>query len=158
MNIRFPIEVRNRFQFLTKEYDFHVADEGSGGRSWEESVTYIAGNVKIEIYHELNTHTVGIIFRDLEADDNQTWEFATFQKLVDRELARTFGYSIPKDETEFLELLDMYSNALRSRGEAILRGESSSFEKFREALKTGVGLAQLAANLIACPLLFFQRS
>src|SRR3974390_98243 len=113
MNVEFRTEVRKRFQYLIQNYGFREIDDGGGGRSWEESVTYVSPDVKIELYHEFDLDTVGIFFKDLGANDTQTWEFHTFLKLVDRELARTFGRSIPKNETELLELLDMYAGALR---------------------------------------------
>jgi hypothetical protein len=140
MSIDFVKEVKERFDFLVREYDFRIISERQHATGWQESVIYVSPNVRIEVYHEVGPHTVGIYFRDLHHDDQQVWDFQTYLTLVDRSLARTFGYSIAQGDSEVLELLNMYKEALRSKGTEILRGEQKAFDKFREALKTGLGL------------------
>jgi hypothetical protein len=142
MNINFSTEVLKRFRYLEQEYGFALV-ENDRKKSWEECVNFLSSSVRIEIYCESDPFTVGLRFSDSLAPDSKVFEFHTYLKLVDRELARKFGYSVPKDDEEILELLDMYSEALRTRGESILKGDAKTFARFREALKTGKGLETL---------------
>jgi hypothetical protein len=147
MHFNFQNEVRRRFEFLEREHGFRNTGLSGKGGHWEETEIYTTPKVQIEVFRERSPQEVGVRFKDLEGQDESTWYFATYLTLVDRTRARWIGGSVAENENEVGELLDLYAEALRSRGTAILNGETKEFARFREALRTGKGLEPLEPPL-----------
>jgi hypothetical protein len=143
MSINFRNEVINRFSFLEQRFGFKLEARSENERYWEEVIAYVSPTVALEVFRSFEPQEIGVRFKEAGSNDHQTWDIATYLKLIDKPSAASFGYSIASNDDEIIELLEKYAAVLQGLASEIIRGSKAECARFREALITGKGLESL---------------
>jgi hypothetical protein len=120
--LRFAEEAQRTFEFL-KEYGFSCVSVSPN------KVRFESKKVFIEVSHGARDGEVAITFGRLHK--NEEFSFTLFLRLIDAAFEAALGERLAHNADEVRTCLITLAKALRTRGESIICGEDSVFERMK---------------------------
>ncbi len=137
----FKEHVRRYFAFLEEEFGFKEIEPEKTILSYGLGVRYLLDKVFIQVDFIFRGSAVCVDFgRILHEGKEEKYSFHMFLGVFDPCLYYELGFSIAKSDSDVVELLEIYSKALKVDGVKILNNKGDIFKKMKEVNKTGIGL------------------
>lgn len=136
----FEREIKSSFRFLVDKLGFIEVSPKKSLSSYGKSFCYALKLFYVEVFYVSRDSEVGVNIGRITQDGEEEFSFHMYLGIVNPTLYYKLGYSIANKDAHVIELLDIYSNALKKYCIKIRNNEDLTFKQMQNVIKSGSGL------------------